>query len=199
MKKVTGLKENEFYQLTKSQIIQIAENGSLVKELFPDVFEESLEVEMWYKVKTNENTALVLIKENDKDVIKGYGFFNDEWREEICFEKRFDKDFDRIYLLTTPEEVETALKLEKEKRYKLHTDNIKWLSGEPIETLQGDLCYFENNKLYASGGSKRWCLFDNGTWAEILQTPNDVIKVIETYGTDKLITLIEAYDNRNSK
>ena len=30
-------------------------------------------------------------------------------------------------------------------------------------------------------------------------TPNDVIKVIETYGTDKLITFIEAYDNRNSK
>ena len=30
-------------------------------------------------------------------------------------------------------------------------------------------------------------------------TPNDVIKVIETYGTDKLITLIEAYDNSNSK
>ena len=27
------------YQLTKSQIIEIAENGSLVKELFPDVFE----------------------------------------------------------------------------------------------------------------------------------------------------------------
>ena len=27
------------YQLTKSQVIQVAENGSLVKELFPDVFE----------------------------------------------------------------------------------------------------------------------------------------------------------------
>ena len=41
------------------------------------------------------------------------------------------------------------------------------------------------------------CLFKDGKLAEIITTPIEVIKVIETYGKDKLITLIEAYNGNN--
>lgn len=65
--------------------------------------------------------------------------------------------------------------------------------------VKGYLFEYESNQLWINSKTNGYnvCIFDNGTWAEIIQPPNDVIKVIETYGKDKLITLIEAYNGKN--
>ena len=120
------------YQLTKEQILAIAENPSLVKELFPDCFEEDLITE----VKKRGYKKDVVIK-NHQGV-----FVLDEL--DLVFSKK------------------------------------------------------PNYGVWTRQGYGVWLIM-NGTWAEIITTPNDVIKVIETYRTDKLLTFIEAYDNSNSK
>jgi hypothetical protein len=34
-------------------------------------------------------------------------------------------------------------------------------------------------------------IFQNGTWATIIETPTDIITIVEKYGKDKVISLIE--------
>ena len=193
------------YQLTKSQIIEIAENGSLVKELVPDVFDKPLELNKWYKCP-KLGKAIFYITEIFEDEITAYGFsYQGVWENENDFTGRINKDI----IPATPEEVETALINEAKRRgYKNGVEIVDIYNGKTNQdttivssnkfdyekvkagSIQGDMA------LRDSDGN---IIFHNGNWASIIQTPKDVIKVIETYGTDKLITLIEAYDNRNSK
>ena len=182
------------YQLTKSQIIEIAENGSLVKELFPDVFEVELEVRRWYK---SEEYGLWFIEELiDHSREKSYGINKKgNWVKSGLRFKCND------YKPATPEEVETALVNEAKRRgfvdgVTILSTGINGWKSDVFEPFSGVFSYKEKlNILECNYGNGH--IFENGTWAEILQTPNDVIKVIETYGTDKLLTFIEAYNGKN--
>jgi len=180
------------YQLTKSQIIEISEDGSLVKELFPDVFEVELEVGKWYNWINKE--LLFCVTEIKRNRIYYYGFDDGVYNKIEWIHK--DNDFEPA----TPEEVETALVNEAKRRGFVKGNVIKeCLHGGDFNAklVKGYLFEYESNQLWINSKTNGYnvCIFDNGTWAEIIQPPNDVIKVIETYGKDKLITLIESYDH----
>jgi len=183
MKKVTDLKENECYQLTKSQLIEISENGSLVKELFPDVFEVELEVGKWYK---RDKELIVWNGGEDTYGFTSEGYFSENM---LCSIITYP-------VPATPEEVETAFKNYFIEKGVVNGVEVKCLDIEIVYIF--DLEYktkfdFDDNSFYMGGV----CLFKDGKIAEIIQTQNDVIKVIETYGTDKLLTFIEAYNGKN--
>jgi len=180
------------YQLTKEQIIEIAENGSLVKDLFPDAFEKSLKSNLWNFV-TSKIGFEYLIYGNEKDKkgnYIGYGFSLD--RKKYYYESPFITDEQIKYSrLATPEEVETALVNEAKRRGFKGKERLVWeIDGARYLISNPELSYFEYEKESSILFFAKGIVFDNGTWAEIITTPNDVIKVIETYGADKLITLI---------
>lgn len=196
------------YQLTKEQLIEIAENGSLVKELFPDVFEVKLEAGKWYKHYLDFYKANVLFlfngkyetKSNGKSYPCGIGFNTDG---KYCDDEKGWTNLTNIEPATA-QEVETALVNEAKRRYtneKVLAFNLDLMCGNP-KSVKLDLKKSHldsNNRLWVNAGEYNAIVFKNGKWAEIIQTPIEVIKLIEVHGKDKLITLIEAYDNRNSK
>jgi len=189
------------YQLTKTQIIEISEDGSLVKELFPDCFEEEYSESGWYYATCHGIEDYLCHFENPKTLTAKYWF--SPHLEFVSLNAIFHK----IQRKGKTEEVETFLVNEAKKRGFEVGIKFENMNNKFIQTIISEPYFSEiSNTLHVKSPKEDWdkgnsnpCIFNNGTWAEIIQTPNDVIKVIETYGTDKLITFIEAYDNRNSK
>jgi len=182
------------YQLTKEQILQIAKNCSLVKELFPDVFEEEYTEKGWYYATCHGTEDYLCYFEKPKTLVAKY------WFSPSLYFAGCEGTFNKIQRKGNTKEVKTALVNEAKRRGFEGKERLVWkIDGVRYSISNPELSYFEyekeSNILFFAKG----IVFDNGTWAEIITTQNDVIKVIETYGKDKLITLIEAYDNRNSK
>jgi len=182
------------YQLTKTQIIEISEDGSLVKELFPDCFEEEYSESGWYYATCHGIEDYLCHFENPKTLTAKYWF--SPHLEFVSLNAIFHK----IQRKGKTEEVETALVNEAKRRGFVKGNVIKeCLHGGDFNAklVKGYLFEYESNQLWINSKTNGYnvCIFDNGTWAEIIQPPNDVIKVIETYGKDKLITLIESYDH----
>ena len=195
----------ENYKITKEQILAIEKVGGAdvslyLKETFPEVFKTELEVGKWYKMK-GDTHFLCNFNGNIGNNGNSYGFnLKGEWMDNsMCFHNS------DTYVEATPEEVETALVNEAKKRGFEVGVKFENMNNKFIQTIISKPYFSEiSNTLHVKSPKEDWdkgnsnpCIFNNGTWAEILQTPNDVIKVIETYGKDKLITLIEAYNGKN--
>lgn len=163
--KILTYKEQKF-EITKEQIFTANNAGFLrIKEWFPEVFKNDLEVGKWYK---NPQAGSIAFCEEilDKVSFLGFGFgnncSNNKW-----FNKS-DVEFTSYkWQEATPQEVETALKNEWIKRGGKNGVSIISTSGV-IGLVNGGVWIFDKsfNKLYYGG----YVIFDNGKWATIIET-----------------------------
>jgi len=157
------------YTLTETFVKELCKEPN-IKEAFVRegiVEEEKLEVGKWYKSRANR----LIYRTGNYD---NYGFCrNMIWKTDLmCYEPSNWK-------LATPQEVKTALISEAKKRG-LTPENLKnincvskWNNGDKQE-YYNELSKFKyehsTNSLWLVDGSYlSICLFQNGTWAEIIE------------------------------
>ena len=168
---------------------QLAENNSfsekLIKKEFPQLFENKLEVGKWYKFKPNGTIGFYKGKNLDS-----YGIHNGgNWIDNCKWFYNYNLEVSDLEL-ATPQEVETALINEAKKRgYK--EGNYNCLKSFYVKDCKKYYYNSEENQLRISNGYQYNIIFDNGKWAEIIETPNEIITIVEKYGKDKVISLIE--------
>jgi hypothetical protein len=157
-------------EITKKQIIALDKGETTARELFPDVFQTKLEVGKWYVANHFGSLYLAFINSQDKDYFLGYGFNkNKNYRNDFSFLKNFDYK----WTLATEEEVTEALKNEAVKRGFINGALIKKtginkdfiFNFNPIN--ENDFKYFSKLNIL---DSKEGHIFDNGIWAEVIQT-----------------------------
>jgi hypothetical protein len=151
-------------KLTTDHIIELCKDENIKEFMINNgVLKNELEVGKWYKIK-NKNILFIKLESGF------YGFLNG-------VEKKLNWEwvYNSYYELATPQEVETALKNEAVKNYKMG-DKI-----EPIENLyyggskmiidnlnfkynfEDNLLFVEDEKGYAV------FVFNKGVWAEIIK------------------------------
>ena len=191
-------------KVRNSVLLQLADNNSYSEEILkkecPKLFESEIKLNNWYKSKHHPSMLIYPTSiEEPNNSLYGYGFNSDG------LFRVYDKDTSNHCLcndvaskhlyLATPQEVETALTQEFEKQ-----NNVKLNERKPLEWSFENVTYslsFRNlsnvryckktNSLYFGGG----LLFRDGKFAKIIETPTDIITIVEKYGKDKVISLIE--------
>lgn len=177
-----GIIEEENFLITREQILEIAEWGSLrdlekIKQWFPKVFKTILEVGKWYKNNDDGYEKcfglVVELNKNDKDCFSGYGFDRDGgWL--------LDLDVNGFgsnkWSAAADQEVKEALEREAKKRGLILGSCIdrkfdKNLGIEIINTAKfikdPEWYYdFENDYLEHHG----FVVYSRGKWAEIIPT-----------------------------
>jgi hypothetical protein len=107
----------DVYEITKEQILMIAEKTQIIKEWFPDAFKKELEVGKWYKDKDPRYKGLICIEKynGENNGITAYGFSwvsgSFDGHSRWCLSKESKDDL----IESTPQEVEAALICEWEK------------------------------------------------------------------------------------
>ncbi len=167
------------YTITEKQIKSIAEGGGKkkIKEMFPQVFGNKLEVGKWYFVDGNKcgNRGRYMIANfSGTEQYKNYGFdFLGQWNNEITI---YHKDLGLNTRPATDEEVEAALIAEAKRRGFVDGVYVKadWImtgnniSSNPISLKEIKLDYSNDLDCRSSGGT-RYTLFRDGKWAEIIK------------------------------
>ena len=179
------------YKITEEQIKQLAKGNAKVKKMFPEVFENKLEVGKlevgkWYKNEDYGNLVFMTDKFKEQDFeskfttfAKRYGFkFTDkkEWYNDLYFSDS------RKFTLATDTEVLEALTDEAKKRGFVKGAYFKSLDGYEINHSIGELDFWleENNlrittpkeewKYYGGKGCSNPAIFKDGIWATLIKT-----------------------------
>ena len=175
-------------EVRNSVLLQLAENNSYSEEILkkecPKLF-PTIDYGVYLKCRNNP----LWLCYYDKGI--KYGFD----AKGVWFKDNSGYQLQLTDYVATPQEVETALKSEFEKQ-----NNIKLNERKPLEWSFENVTYslsFRNlsnvryckktNSLYFGGG----LLFRDGKFAKIIETPTDIITIVEKYGKDKVISLIE--------
>jgi len=177
-----GIKTNNDmkYEISKEQILEVAEWGNSIDKLkirgwFPDAFKTELIVGKWYKSKIECNKFKCVFNSLDSkgdQLFDGYGF--------DCFGNFFNdgqdivsKEKSKKLVPMSESEVFEALKNEAVRRG-YENGNYKCLSIPKKTHNVEDNFHFSiiENKLFhgASPTSANNVVFENGKWAEILNT-----------------------------
>jgi len=172
-------------KITEQQIKDCYSNPELLKQIFPDVFKNKLEVGKWYK-STDGHSALLRVVEaykgmNENFAFESYGFNFDGYYVQSS---KSGKGFGSHNLtLATKEEVEQALFNEAEKKGFKKGAKFKTIDGsDRICTFNGMFYEFIFNTLHAQINGDEWEkdgkyissnpeIFNNGKWAEIISEP----------------------------
>jgi len=176
-------------EVRNSVLLQLAENNSFSEEILkkecPKLFESEINLNNWYW--NNEFQIPIFIESfNYDDNYNGYGFNKD--KEFFSLTNNVYKQ--HLNRLATPQEVETALIQEAKKRG--FVDTLKNRETKPIKGIynietNNEFTFINNGILYFKGVP----IFKDGIWATIIETPTDIIEIVEKYGKDKVISLIE--------
>ncbi len=172
-------------KITKKQIKELHQSGdvSKLKEWYPSVFGEELEVGAWYYVdrkKEDEFKALVMFKGYG---IETYGFSHYNIWTNIYGSHNTFKNERYIYTKATHQEIETALINEAKKR-----GFINGVSYENRYSSKGvikEKCFIYNHKTNSlsqvnnNGNNNVHYIFHNGTWATIIPTKQMTQEQIE--------------------
>jgi len=166
--------ETDVYEISKQQIntlnkIRSAEVDKNLKQWFPDDFKKELEVGRWYIDKKNRKLFTYLeTKEKGR-----YGFDSEGWYNTNGSNLGFS--FDR-WELATPQEAETALICEAEKRGFEEGVQFNSCVSDYVGTCNGDFRYdLRSNKVFSNGT----CVFSNGEFATIIQPEKMTLEQIE--------------------
>ena len=163
-----GIETEPTYQITKETILKYN-----MKDEFPDVFEVKLEVGKWYK-RTHGKALFKVLSSPDEDGkfevsgfdVRGFWMEGEKCYTFLCGE-----------IEATHQEVETALKNEAVRRYKVG-DYVSSLYNNEIflldfknTRLNSDIAALGNgNCLWMNTGLVNSIVFDNGVWAKIIPT-----------------------------
>lgn len=176
--KILSYKEKT-YSITESQIKELGQLSSLIstepikdklKELFPDVLKTELVTGKWYKM--SENGKFMFCFNGKFGNMTQFGF--------DCIGRWSDRELGvhetDNYKETTEQEVTEALIKEVFKRYT--GKYVKPLNEDIMSGYdkKGIILKFENihldsdNRLWCTAGKWQCIIFNNGKWAEILET-----------------------------
>ena len=181
-------------KVRNSVLLQLADNNSFSEEILkkecPKLFESEIEINNYYWVKhDNFQNALVFIQ--GKEVKHTYGFshyfeFTDMYRNDLLH-GTYKKD---IIRKATPKEVETAFKDLFIKMGFVNGVRVlrNWRVTKEVEIVEGKIMYHSHSNAITISGRE---IFKDGKFAEIIETPTDIITIVEKYGKDKVISLIE--------
>ena len=187
--KACGIVEREpTTKVRNSVLLKLADNNSYSEEILkkecPKLF-PTIDYGVYLKCRNNP----LWLCYYDKGI--KYGFD----AKGVWFKDNSGYQLQLTDYVATPQEVETALKSEFEKQ-----NNVKLNERKPLEWSFENVTYslsFRNlsnvryckktNSLYFGGG----LLFRDGKFAKIIETPTDIITIVEKYGKDKVISLIE--------
>jgi hypothetical protein len=155
--------ETYVYEITKEQVLELAQHTHLAKDWFPDAFKKELEICKWYNWKKGK--ALFNFQENGNI----YGFLNGKWH--ITDHWTWD-DFENCQE-ATPQEIESALICEAKKRgYK--DGNYKCMStvGRTHKHNFDYIYDFYDNIVFTgwNENDQRNIIFKDGQWAKIIET-----------------------------
>lgn len=137
---------------------------------------QKLEAGKWYKSEDNGNFLLIHINSISRSEIKGYGFYNTEFRDERCwYSPESNVKWCYVnYKPATTEEVSAALIAEAERR------GLK----EGVEfTFEGTKASLKigkkgfgydafSNQLYCNETAQ--CIFENGIWGVLIEQPKEI-------------------------
>jgi len=175
-------------EVRNSVLLQLAENNSFSEEIIrkecPKLFDSELKVGKWYK-SNEESKNLIYIESIEDNGFVCYGFdYKSKWMDSLYRIKSGQ------YKLATPQEVETAfknlfIKLGFVNGVKVSRD---WCSTKEIQIVDVKIKYHYYSNTITIGGRE---IFKDGKFAEIIETHNDIITIVEKYGKDKAISLIE--------
>jgi len=169
-------------KITEQQIKDCYSNPELLKEIFPDVFKNKLEVGKWYKDTTSN---MLIFSTKIEDRIYGFGFgCSGKWYiDGNYFYKGKILEAENELRIATEEEVEQALFNEAEKKGFKKGAKFKTIDGsDRICTFNGMFYEFIFNTLHAQINGDEWEkdgkyissnpeIFNNGKWAEIISEP----------------------------
>lgn len=156
-----------------------AEWKQKIETEFPEACLGEFKPNRWYKRK--DNLQLVFIEKITDNEIKGYGFDTTEFSEsfgecewnisrEWCHFKRDKKEYEKLFMEATKEEVEKGIKEEALRRYGKNWEKIK---VEPLKEkcpsnntgVYNTRFFFECNELWNKNG----LLFKDGKWAKVIE------------------------------
>lgn len=156
------------YEITEEQIKDLAQGktNKKIKEMFPEVFEEKVELEdnTWYLDASDE---LFFNRKLDEDKASiGYGWVDGDWFNEGSIRNQYWVE-NKVNRKATNEEVTEALEKECIKRFGEDWENAKIenclcqsVPNRGIYSIQ-----IRNNGIWNKNG----CIFKDGIWAEPLK------------------------------
>ena len=152
------------FEITKEQILEIAETSNMATHIFLGLFPDAFKTKFtgWAKDIHEFNKKWIAYYENDvmKYGISASGYWFKPESNANYNEYENDRE-------ATEQEVETALINEAKKRGLIDWNYIKATNGDYGLVNDGIWVYDKNvNKLYYAG----FILFDNGKWATITPT-----------------------------
>lgn len=158
------------YTITKEQILELSKDAhpavvGQLKEWFPDVFSLPNNFTGWCKVRGIGNEKWIGKFENGK-FKHGIGA-NGNW---FCEQNGFHKFniSNNDYYEATHQEVETALKNEAVKWYKVG-DYIDCINGVIVD-IRGINFNYKDGALYIADSHTKYKVFENGIWATVIPT-----------------------------
>lgn len=156
------------FEITKEQILELANESSFTKatlnKWFPQAFENELEIGKWYNHKEGECLAFVEKLTNDDFI--GYGFeYSKKWKNT---KGNWTNGYSG-WTLATEEEVKTALIAEAKKRGFKDGVRLKCAKHPDTEPLTFSKITFDS--IDALGNGCWNYIFYKGKWAEIISEP----------------------------
>lgn len=155
----------EKFEITKEQVLEIAETSNMATHIFLGLFPDAFKTKFtgWAKDIHEFNKEWIAYYEND---ILRYGLnTSGDWFESKSNANYNECESNRV---ATEQEVKTSLINEAKKRGFVKSASFNSLDGNTCNLLGTDFI-FNRNILYASDDIKD-ILFDNGKWAEIIET-----------------------------
>lgn len=182
-----GIEVEKTFSITESQIKNLCNpslynNTERLKEMFPEAFESEVKLEAgkWYKDKSSDYKGLINVVEynGENKGVTAYGF---QWRSGNFVETHSlwvpDKVSKVDLVEATEQEVFESLKNEAVKKYKksscipLNIDLLDGYKNNYQELYFEKYCRLDDyNRLWVNFGKWNAVVFDNGKWAEIVET-----------------------------
>lgn len=172
---ITKTEDMKNLKITKERVLEAANScsdaKSVLKKLFPEVFESDFEVGKWY-YDIYENTVCLL-----SSVCKdgGLNFVKNIFGEDGCWYA--GKGRYSHFRPATQEEVEEALIKEAKRRGFKEGVKFKTIYGS-MRTVDVIKCDYEDFAVYCKGGG---VIYEDGKWAEVVSGKKEDTNDLRSY------------------
>lgn len=155
--------ESETFKISAKEIREARKNPEVLESMFPSAFEPLKEGYYFASCFGTIGYLCYFKNPNDKNPSAEFYIINDDYYT--------GGSFSTIERKATPQEVTEALTKEVWRKFKVG-DKVRFVSGTTT-TIEGMLVDFdfENNIITLKDGRYRYELFNNGTWATIINKP----------------------------
>lgn len=187
--KACGIIESEpTTKVRNSVLLQLAENNSYSEEILkkecPKLF-PTIDYGVYLKCRNNP----LWLCYYDKGIKYGFDAKGNWFKDNSGYQLQLT-DY-----VATPQEVETAfkdlfIKMGFVNGVKVSRD---WCITKEVEIVNGKIMYHSHSNAITISGRE---IFKDGKFATIIETPTDIITIVEKYGKDKIQEYLDNYKNQ---